>query len=142
MELVDEKTGLRLPNVEEKNTAMFTHLASFGSLIFPFGNIIGPLIVWSLKKDKSDFVDTHGKESINFEITYSIVVFIALAITVYFAVASGIKDDPLGIVMSVVGFIFPIIGYWFFALIAVIVGAVKASKGEYYKYPLRIRFIK
>jgi uncharacterized Tic20 family protein len=142
MELVDEKTGLKLPTADEKNNAMFTHLAAFASLVFPFGNIIGPLVIWSLKKDRSDFVDQHGKESINFQITYSIVVLLALSITVYFAISSGIKDDPIGLVMSIVGFIFPIICYWFFSVIVIIIAVVKASKGEYYRYPLSIRFIK
>jgi len=142
MELVDEKTGLKLPDTDEKSTAMFTHLASFASLIFPFGNIIGPLIIWSLRKDRSDFVNAHGKESINFEITYTIVAFTLLTVTVYSAVASGIKNDPPAIIMSVIGYIFLMVGYWLFSVIAVIVGAVKASKGEYYRYPLRIRFIR
>jgi uncharacterized Tic20 family protein len=121
---------------------MFAHLASFASMIFPFGNIIGPLIIWSLKKDRSDFVDAHGKESINFEITYTIVAFTLLAVTVYSAVDSGIKDDPIALIMSIIGFILAMMGYWVFSVIAVIVGAVKASKGEYFRYPLRIRFIK
>jgi uncharacterized Tic20 family protein len=141
MEIVDEKTGLPLPSSEEKSIAMFTHLASFASLVFPFGNIFAPLIVWSLKKDKSDFIDQNGKESINFQITYSIVVLLALAVTVYFAVTSGIQDNVAGIVMSVIGFIIPILGYWFFSIVVVIIAAVKASNGEYFKYPLRIRFL-
>ena len=141
MEIIDEKTGLPLPTSEEKSTAMFTHLAAFASMVFPFGNIIGPLIIWSLKKDRSAFVDYNGKESLNFEITYTLVVFIALAITTYFAISSGIKDDPVGIVMSIMGFIIPIIGYWLFSVIVVIVAAVRASNGEYFKYPLSIRFI-
>lgn len=51
---------------EEKNLAMFCHLAALAGYIIPFGNIIGPLILWSVKKDQFPFVDEHGKSAINF----------------------------------------------------------------------------
>lgn len=142
MDIVDEKTGMKLPNGEEKNVAMFTHLASFASLILPFGNILGPLIVWSLKKDKSEFVNVHGKASLNFEITYTIVVFLALAITIPFAINAGIQENPVDLVMSLLFLIIPLMSYWVLSIVLVIIAAVKASKGELYKYPLSIRFIK
>ena len=141
MDIVDEITGMKLPNGEEKNVAMFTHLASFASLILPFGNILGPLIVWSLKKDKSEFVNAHGKASLNFEIT-TIAVFLALAIALPFIINAGIRENPVDIVMSALFLIIPLASYWVLSIVLVIIAAVKASNGELYTYPLSFRFIK
>lgn len=142
MEIIDEKIGMKMPDTEEKNVAMFTHLASFASLILPFGNILGPLIVWSLKKDKSSFVNAHGKASLNFEITYTIVVFLALSISIPIVISAGIKENVVEVVMSLLFLIIPLISYWVLSIILVIIAAVKASNGELYTYPLSIRFIK
>ncbi len=109
---------------KEKEWAMFTHLISFGGFIIPFGNIIGPIILWNLKKDESKFVDEHGKEAVNFQITMTIfaLVFIVLAI---FCIG-----------------IFLLIAEAIFVLICVIWAAIEAYNGRYFKYPVSIRFIK
>jgi uncharacterized Tic20 family protein len=48
--------------------AMFCHIAAFAFFIFPFGNILGPLVIWLIKKETYPFVDEQGKESLNFQI--------------------------------------------------------------------------
>ena len=111
---------------EERNWAMLCHLSGFlGYLtVVPFASIIGPLVVWLLKKDTSGFVDEHGKESINFQITMSI----AYAIT-------------LMLCLVIIGFfILPVLGVWLVVLM--IVAAIKAASGEHFRYPLTIRFVK
>ena len=142
MDIIDEETGLKVPTADERNNAMFTHLASFASLMIPFGNILGPLLIWSLKKERSNFVDEHGKASLNFEITYTIIVFTAVILTAFMAITNGIMENPVGVVMSLLIFIVPIFAYWILSIVLVIVAAIKASNGEYYRYPLSIRFIK
>ncbi len=142
MEIVDEKTGKPFLSSEDKNNALFTHLASFASFVFPFGNIFGPMIIRMLKKDSSEFVDSHGKESLNFQITYSLVMFLIVASAVAFTVSSGIQDNIKGVFMSIIGFVLALIAYWIMAFIFVIIASVKASNGEYYRYPLSLRFIK
>ncbi|MFV1964993.1 MAG: DUF4870 domain-containing protein, partial [Pirellulaceae bacterium] len=63
---------------DERQWAMFAHLAALSGYIgIPFGNIIGPLIVWMIKKDESSFVDDQGKESLNFQI--SMLIWIAIS---------------------------------------------------------------
>ena len=57
---------------EEKNYAMLAHLLALAGLILPFGSIIGPLVIWLIKKDESPFVDKNGKESLNFQISTTI----------------------------------------------------------------------
>lgn len=142
MEIIDEITGLRVPTSEEKSAAMFTHLASFASLLIPFGNIIGPLIVWSLKKNNSDFVDANGKESLNFEITYTLAVFLIISIGASYAISSGFQENWEGLTISILVFVLPLIIYWILSVIFVIIASVKASDGEVFRYPLSIRFIK
>jgi hypothetical protein len=111
---------------EERNWAMLCHLSGFAGYlcVIPFASIIGPLVVWLLKKDTSAFVDEHGKESVNFQITMSIAYAIALILC-----------------LLVIGiFILPLLGLWL--VVMVIVAAIKASSGEHFRYPLTIRFVK
>lgn len=116
------------PSFDEKESrlwGMFCHLASLSGFIgVPFGNIIGPLIIWLVKRNELPFVDDQGKESLNFQISMTIYGIIA-AILVFFVI---------GIFLAIALFIF--------GLVMVIIASVKANSGEYYRYPLTIRFIK
>jgi uncharacterized protein len=109
---------------EERNWGMFCHLAALAGFVVPFGNVIGPLIIWLIKKDESQFVNDQGKESVNFQISFSIYAMIAAVLIVV----------VIGIVLLIV------LGIGM--LILVIVAGIKASNGEQYRYPLTIRFIK
>jgi len=120
-ETVNKPEGLK---PEEKTYAMFCHLAAFAGFFIPFGNILGPLVVWLLKKQESTFVDAHGKESLNFQITMSIGAVIS-AVLIFVLVGFFL----LGIIVIV-------------EIILVIIATMKANNGEQYSYPLTIRFIK
>lgn len=109
---------------DERLWGMLCHLSAFAFFVFPFGNILGPLVIWLIKKDEYPFVDDQGKESLNFQISVSIY---AIAFTVMIIVLIGI---PL------------LIGLFFFTFIVVVIGAVKSNDGEFYRYPLNIRFMK
>ena len=109
---------------DARTWAMFCHLGALAGYIIPFGNIIAPLVIWLIKKDESPFVDDQGKESLNFQISITIYALVALLLTVI-----------------VIGF-FLLLAVGIFALVMVIIAAVKANDGEKYRYPLCIRFIK
>ena len=112
-------------NKEELNWAMACHLAALSGFVIPFGNIVGPLIVWLIKKDTMPLVDQHGKESLNFQITVLIAAIISF---VLMFVVIGI------VLIFVVG-----IG----ALVLTIMAAVKVANGQVdYKYPWALRLIK
>jgi uncharacterized Tic20 family protein len=112
-------------NREARNWGMLCHLTALAGFIgIPFGHILGPLVVWLLKKNDYPSVDEQGKESLNFQISLSIY---------------GIISALLIFVM--VG-IFLLIVLILADLILVIVASVKTSNGESYRYPLTIRFIK
>jgi len=104
---------------------MACHLAALSGFIIPLGNIVGPLVVWLIKKDTMPMVNQHGKESLNFQITVLIAFMVCLVLTL---VVIGV------VLMFVVG-----IG----ALVLTIMAAVKVSNGQFdYKYPFTLRLVK
>jgi uncharacterized protein len=114
------------PPVQRPDTTwpMLCHLSALVALIgVPFGQILGPLIVWLIKKDQNPEVDQHGKEALNFQIS----------MTIYGLVA--------GVLMLVlVGFVL-LIAVIVVDIVLTIIAAVRASNGEFYRYPFTIRFI-
>jgi hypothetical protein len=107
----------------ENNWATFCHLSALAGYFFPFGNILGPLLVWLLKKDQFPLVDRHGKEALNFQISISIY---ALAASALILILIGI---PL------------LLGLAAFNFIMIIIAAVKCKNGEAFRYPLSLRFL-
>lgn len=105
--------------------AMLTHLAGLSAFVgVPFGNVLGPLLVWLLKKDEMPFVDRCGKEAVNF----------GISMTIYLA-ASAI------LCLVLIGFL-GVVAFGIIALVFPIIAALKANEGVFYEYPLTIRFIK
>ncbi|MHB0912048.1 MAG: DUF4870 domain-containing protein [Armatimonadota bacterium] len=120
---------------EERTWAMLCHLSALLIYVLPtFGNIIGPLVIWLVQKDRYPLVDDQGKESLNFQISLTIYG-IALGGIAFIAVISivGILLLP---VLYILGAALAI-----FQVVMVIVAAVAANRGERYRYPLTIRFI-
>jgi len=106
--------------------AMFIHLSVFLNFIvpIPFTNLLAPLILWQLKKGEHPLIDDQGKEAVNFQI--SILIYILISIVLILVL--------IGVVLIIAVLIF-----WF---VMTIVAAIKANEGQYYRYPLTIRFIK
>jgi len=104
--------------------AMLCHLSALAGFIIPLGNVIGPLVIWMIKKDVYPLVDDQGKEALNFQIS----------MTIYYIVASILILILIGIVL--------LIGLALFSLVVTIIAMIKASDGVAYRYPLSIRFIK
>ncbi len=113
----------KIDQKEERTMGMLCHLLAFAGFVIPLGNIIGPLVVWLVKKEASKFVDFHGKESLNFQISMLIYCIIGAILT-----------------LVIVG-IFILIALGILMIVTVIVASVKASEGKEYHYPLRIKFI-
>ncbi|WP_116472374.1 DUF4870 domain-containing protein [Zobellella maritima] len=118
-----EPDSLHIPGPEEKNWAMFCHLAAFAGFILPLGNIIAPLALWLMKKQESPYVDHHGREVLNFQIT----ALIALVVCWLLA-------------FVLIGFVLMVLlgALW---LVFTLVGLVKASQGDYFRYPLTLRLL-
>jgi uncharacterized Tic20 family protein len=104
--------------------AMLCHIFGLGWCIIPgIGGVIGALIVWQIKKDMYPFVDQHGKEALNFQISMLIYGVISGLLC---CLVCGAFLLPLVIIADIV-----------FTIIA----AIKAGQGELYRYPLTIRFV-
>lgn len=100
------------------------HLSGlFGFAVIGIGNIVGPLVLWLVKKPESTFLERVGREVLNFQISFSIYMLIASVL-----------------IWAFVGFLLaPVVGITW--LVLTILGAVKASNGEEYRFPLTIRFL-
>src|SRR5690606_9994817 len=68
----------------QKNIATFIHLSTFSRFIIPLGNFIGPLLLWITNKEKSDFIDAHGKQAINFQISILLYAIVLGLLTIPF----------------------------------------------------------
>ena len=105
--------------------ATLCHLVALAGFVgIPFGNVLGPLIFWLVMREKYPEIDDHGKESLNFQ----------LSMTIYTIVAG------LCIFIIIGMFLLPVVLVT--NLIFLIIASVKAGKGEFYRYPLTIRFVK
>jgi uncharacterized Tic20 family protein len=72
----------------ENTNAFLIHISAFAGFMFPFGNIITPLIAWQTLKDRSPFLDEQGKEAVNFNISYTLYVFLLTLTFIPFAIGS------------------------------------------------------
>ena len=111
------------PSPQDKNEntlGIVCHLLAFAGLAVPFGSIIGPLVLWLMKRADSPYLDAVGKEAVNFNISFAIYGVIAA-----FS-------------------IFAVIGFVLFPLVCLVwlIFVIMASEGKLYRYPLTIRLIK
>ena len=115
-------------SVSSSNVRIWNILCHASALLGVFlhfpGHLLGPLIVWLAKRDDSPELDTHGKESLNFQL--SMLIYDAVALILCFVL--------IGIPILVL--------LWILNTVFVIVASIKASEGQLYRYPLTIRFIK
>lgn len=107
----------------EKQWVLLSHLSGFAGFIFPLGNILGPLLVYLLKKDQSVAVAEHAKEALNFQITITIYYFIAAVL----------------ILVIIGGFLIAILVV--VQIVLMIKAALEADKGGFYKYPFTFKFV-
>lgn len=144
------------PSSSERTWATVCHVAASAVVVsFPWGLVLGPLLVWLLRKNESPFVDRHGKAAVNFQL--SVVAYIILAVLIY-------QVRPVLLIAHRVPFLGWIAGRWplhfdgwpvavtawFPLLVAVvvldvvctIVATVRANTCRPYRYPFTIRFIR
>jgi uncharacterized Tic20 family protein len=139
----------------ENTNAFLIHISAFSGYIIPLGSIIVPLVLWQTMKEKSRFLDTQGKEAVNFNISYALYIFILGISILPFAFGTFINhmrhyndfdfdfnfSDGSGLFGFLgMGALITIIGLLKIALI--IIAAMKSKEGENYKYPFTIKFIK
>ena len=112
------------PTKDERTWAMLSHFSALSMFIFPFGNILAPLIIWLIKKEEMSFVEDQAKEVLNFQIS----------ITIYLISSAILIVILIGIPI--------LIGLGIFNVIITIVAAISANDGKLYRYPINMRLIK
>ena len=109
---------------QAKDMGLLIHAASFSGYVFPLGSVLGPLIVWLMKRDEYEFANQCGKNCLNFKLSLMIyamisAVLILVGVGVLLLAALALLD-----------------------IICTIIAIVKASDGIAYQYPLSIKFLK
>jgi len=146
----------------EKNWATVTHIGAFGQYLFPFGNFVIPIIIWSSKKNESEFIDNNGKQCINFQLSvflYSIILGAIFVPVFLITFLSHITFDELihnnhymvqdlnftenvGLITTGAIAVFLLVCLKIAEFFLILQAAVKTANGETYSYPLTIKFMK
>ena len=109
---------------------MWCHLSALAGFVIPFGNIIGPLLVWQIKKNEFPSVVVHGKAALNFQITVSIAVVVGLILAIPLSfLCIGVLLYPIVIAIGICGLVFAIIA------------GLKANEGKEYRYPYSFNLV-
>ena len=103
--------------------AVILHLSALLGLVLPVGNIIAPLILWLVKKADVPSLDQVGKDVLNFQISWSIYLLLS-GLSMFFCI--GLVLLPVAAIA------------W---LVFLVLGAIKASNGERYNFPLTIKML-
>lgn len=131
------ETGRLPPRPEDER--LYATLIHLSGLLWLFGvpGIVGVLIIWLLQRDRSAFVDVHGKEAMNFQLSLTIY---GLALVILAFAGSILSVILVGLVLLVPAVVLGV-ALLVFQVVVAILGAVEANRGDYFRYPLAIRFI-
>ena len=121
------------PTSSEKDVRMWNmwcHMSALAGLVVPFGNILGPLLVWQIKKNEIPSVEIHGKAALNFQLT----VFIATLVG--FLIAFALSFLCIGYLL------FPVVfAIWIAGIVFAIIAGIKANDGKDYQYPYSLKLV-
>lgn len=110
----------------ERQYAMWMHLSLLGTIFAPFVILIAPLVMWLTRKEESPYIDDHGREALNFQI--SLYIYMLALVPLFALLTCGV-----GAVL--------IPGVYVLGIVGMIAAAKAANRGEYYRYPMSIRFL-
>jgi hypothetical protein len=119
-----------VPVGDERTWALLGHLSAFSAFIVAgLGCVLGPLVIWLVKRDTLPFAADQAKEALNFNIT---ILLAGLGLWIVTIVTLGIGlllTIPLGLALF---------AYW---LVFTIIAAVNANNGIRYRYPFTLRLV-
>ena len=146
-----------------RNTAILMQLSALTQYFIPLGNYIFPTVIWSMKRQESEFVNYNGKQLINFQLSllvYYLVLGVTSIVILLCTIFNGLEfkisshndcewaieqftsGNITGIVIIALVAAGLIVLLKIFEFFLIIYAAVKNSNGENYKYPLTLNFIK
>jgi uncharacterized protein len=114
---------------DERTYALFLHLSLLAHIVLTGFAILIPIIMWNIKKHESPFLDDHGREAINFQIS----LFLWTIITGIIVIPLALLTCGVGAIILVVPTVLGIVG--------MIQAAIAANRGEFYRYPMTFRFL-
>lgn len=146
----------------KNSTAALMNLSTLTQYFIPFGNLIFPIIIWSTNKDKSEYIDQQGKQTINFQLSLFVYSFILALIAVPIIVIAVIRNASFsafvsnndlvlnefnfnninGILTVAIVAVILFIGLKIAEFFLIIYASLKTSNGDDFKYPLTINFLK
>ena len=110
---------------DDRTWATMAHVASIIAMFVGGLSVLGPLIVWLVKKNESEYIAHHGREALNFQITMLIafaILFVAGFVTCGITWAMCALLGIANIILS-------------------IIGAIRANDGQLWTYPFSIRLV-
>lgn len=110
----------------ERTYALWIHLSLLGHLFAPVVIIVLPLALWLTRRDDSPFIDDHGRETMNFHISLFLYMLAIVPALAFLTCGAGVLLFPAIYVLGVIG---------------MIAAARAAHRGEYYRYPMTLRFL-
>ena len=129
--------------------SMLCHFAALIGLIIPIGTllgmVVGPLLVWQIKKNDLPEIDRHGKAAVNFQLTVLIINIVVGSFIGILGLGLGLGyywRSPFYMFGSGLGFGLILAILDLAALILAVVAGLKANNGEFYRYPFSIQFLK
>ncbi len=146
----------------EKSISSLIHLSTLCQYIIPFSNYILPLLIWSSKKESSEFIKHHGKQTLNFQLSmlvYTLVLGLIAVPTFFYWLINIIasvetsgnevtfhtiflnQDVTTAVIIGMVTFLLLILSK-VTEFFLIIYAATQSANGIYFKYPLTINFIK
>jgi uncharacterized Tic20 family protein/DNA-binding XRE family transcriptional regulator len=122
--------------VEDKGFLTAVNLSALGFFVFPLLGILIPLIMWISKKDKLKDINKTGKEILNFQITWNLLVFLTYIFFVgqVFLMRSLIRNPFL--LVGIIGFLYV------YNFVLIIINTVRIYNGNEIKYYPKIRFLR
>jgi len=109
---------------DARQMAMFCHLLGLANYVVPFGGVIGPLVLWQMKREEHQFIDQQGRSALNFNITVAIAVL--CCIPLIFVLVGTLLIPVIAIAANVCS----------------VLAGIAANEGKNYKYPITFDFVK
>ena len=118
---------------DHRTYALLTHLTLLAHSVIPYISIAIAIAMWQIKKKDSPFVDDHGREAVNFQLSLILYSFALPAI----AAIIGVLTLGVGFLLMLPAIALPFV----LGLVGMVMGVIAANRGEYFRYPMTIRFI-
>ena len=121
---------------EDNKYLTFLNLSALTFLFFPMLGILVPFILWSSKKGKIKNINKLGKDLINFEITWTLILFFIPFLMFFFTKIGLLESLTLSIIFTIIGVMY------FINLILILLNTLRISNEKEVIYYPQIKFLR